>query len=43
MDWFLTFAFALRTWGCTGCGFILDLSVCVDDLEMDRMWIDSLS
>ena len=33
--------FALGTWRCTGCWFILDLIVCVGDLEMDRMWIDT--
>ena len=31
----------LVTWRCIGCGFILDLSVCIGDLETDRMWIDS--
>ena len=29
--------FALVTWRSTGCGLI----VCVGDLDMDRMWIDS--
>ena len=29
--------YALVTWRLTRCGLILDLSVCVGDLEMDRM------
>ena len=39
----MSFVFALVTWRLTGCGMILDLSVCISDLEMDRMWIDSCS
>ena len=41
MDSFLNLVFVLVTWRWAGCGLILDLSVCVVDLEMDRMWIDS--
>ena len=37
MDWL----YALVTWRWTTCGLILDLSVCVGDLEMDRMLTDS--
>ena len=42
MDSFLTFVFLLVTWRWSGCGLILFLSVCVSDLEMDMMLIDSL-
>ena len=41
MDSFLNLVFVLVNWRWTGCGLILDHSVCVGDLEMDRMWIDS--
>ena len=41
MDSFLTLLFVLVTWKWTVCGLILDLCVCVGDLEMERMWIDS--
>ena len=34
--------FALVTWKTTGSGLILVISVDVGDLEMDKMWIDSL-
>ena len=34
--------FVLETWRWTVCGLTLDLSDCVGDLEIDRMWIDCL-
>ena len=38
----LDLSVCVGTWRCTGCWFIPDLSVGVGDLEMDRMWIESL-
>ena len=37
----MTLVFALVTWKTTGSGLILVISVCVGDLEMDKMLIDS--
>ena len=42
MDSFFTFVFVFVTWRWTVCGLILYLCVCVRDLEIDSMWIDSL-
>ena len=37
----LGFVFLLVTWRLAVCGFIIDFSVCVGEMEIDRMWIDS--
>ena len=31
----------LVTWRWTVCGLILDMSVCIGDLEMGSIWTDS--